>query len=94
MKTRGQKIGELIDALDNGHILYKKHGNDAFDNKEFLFKSGDYYEIRGWGTAYGTSADRLSEIVQDPDLWKIFPDFNMNTNNYPYPWSAAWEKTE
>ena len=92
MKTKGQKIGEHIDALDNGFILYKKHGDDAFDNKEFIFKSRDDYEIRGWKTAYGGAISRINDIVKDPDKWLIFPNFNMNKDDYPFPWSSKWNR--
>ena len=94
MKTRGEKVGELIDALDNGFILYREHGHPEFDNKEFIFKSDVYYEMRGWGTAYGDVPDRIFQLTQDPDKWKIFPDFNMKVNDYPFPWSTLWNQIE
>ncbi len=94
MKTRGKKVAELIDALDSGQILYREHGDPVFKNKEFLFKSGDFYEMKGWGTAYGNAKDRLFDVTQNPDEWKIFPNFNMNENEYPYPWSTKWEEDE
>lgn len=91
MKTRGQKVAELIDALDYGYVLYRQHGLPEFDNKEFLFKSHDMYEIRGWGTAYGNAADRIFQLTENPDDWQMFPDFNMKRDEYPYPWSTAWK---
>jgi len=94
MKTRGEKVAELIDALDSGFILFREHGHPEFKNKEFLVKFGDAYEMKGWGTAYGTAKDRLFDITQNPDEWKIFPNFNINVNNYPYPWSTKWEEKE
>ena len=92
MKTVGQKVGEFIDALNAGHILYKQHGDPVWDNKEFIFKSGNYYEMKGWGTAYGTAKDRIFDIIQNPDDWQIFPNFNMNIDEYPYPWSVVWSE--
>jgi hypothetical protein len=92
MKTKGQRVAELLDALDNGFILYKQHGDQVFDNKEFLVKFGEYYEMKGWGTAYGTIKDRIFEITQNPEEWKIFPNFNIKVNDYPYPWSTMWSK--
>jgi hypothetical protein len=95
MKTAGQKVGELVDALNAGSILYKQHGDPVFENKEYLFKSGDYYDIRGWGTAFGDIKDRVFEVLHSPDNWNIFPDFNVNTDEYPYPWSSKYNnKTE
>jgi len=94
MKTRGQKVGELIDALDNGFILFKEHGDPIWKNKEFLVKFGNYYEMKGWGTALGSVENRLYEIMENPDSWKIFPNFNIKVNDYPYPWSTKWEENE
>jgi len=90
MKTLGQKVGELIDALEYGYILYKQHGDPVFDNKEFIFKSENYYEMKGWATAFGTPKDRFMDMIKNPDDWRIFPDFNMKTDEYPYPWSIAF----
>jgi hypothetical protein len=94
MKTRGQKVGELIDALDNGFILFKEHGDPIWKNKEFLVKFENYYEMKGWGTALGSVENRLYEIMENPDSWKIFPNFNIKVNDYPYPWSSKWEENE
>ena len=74
MKTTGQKVGELIDALDNGFILFREQGDPEFKNKEFLVKFGGQYEMKGRGTAYGSAKDRLFDITQNPDEWKIFPN--------------------
>jgi len=95
METKGQKIGKLLDALDDGFIITKdhqKHPEDAdlFPELEYMFKDGTYYELRGWASALGDVKDRLLDIIQNPDAWKIFPNFNINKDDYPYPWSTKY----
>lgn len=94
--TRGEKISKLIDALDEGFVLFKDHKEGTFLRQdpefEYMFKSGNFYELKGWGSALGDFKDRLLDIIQNPDSWKIFPIINMNTHDYPYPWSTKWEE--
>lgn len=93
-KSRGQKIGELIDALDNGNILYKEY---EVGEKQFVFKTGNPFQIeaKGWCSAYGVHHNnKIVEVIEEPDNWKIFPNFNMNTDDYPFPWSSTWEEKE
>ena len=92
MKIDVNKAAFLIDALaNNGSILYKEYEEGE---KEFLFKAGNYYDIRGWGTAFGTVQDRLVDVVFNPNNWKVFPNFDMNKDEYPYPWSVRWKDKE
>jgi len=90
MSTRGSKIGILIDALDNGAILYRIIDNE----KQFMFKMFDSYEIKGWGAALGDANNRIIELVANPDQWHIFESFNMQRNGYPYPWSSKYKDNE
>lgn len=87
--TTGQKVAVLIDALNNGSILYKEY---EYDEKQFIFKSGSSYEIRGWCSALDNFQQVLFEITQKPDKWKIFPNFNMNVDEHPFPWSTIGKK--
>jgi hypothetical protein len=85
------KTERLITALKEGKILLKKH-NDDESCIEFLFQGqmGEHkwFESKGWGTAYGKPSDRLEDLYFAPEKWKIIKDFNMNDNEYPYPWST------
>lgn len=85
--TRGEKIAILIDALDNGSILYYE---TQFGEKEFLFRSGNSYERKGWASALGNVQLKMMDIIENPDEWSIFPNFNMDVDEYPYPWSTKW----
>jgi len=81
----------LITALKNGQIITKKHHNDV-SCIEFLFQgkmdNNTWFESKGWGTAYGKPTDRLEDIYFNPNNWDIIKDFNMRTDEYPYPWST------
>ena len=81
----------LIKALNEGKILCKKH-HDSDDCLEFIFQTKyndiPFIEMKGWGTAFGNQSDRLYDIYQFPENWKIIKDFNMKTDEYPYPWST------
>lgn len=90
--TTGDKVAKLIDALDEGFILYKDHHDEDGETREFLFKERGYYESKGWASALGDVKDRILEITQNPDVWKIYPNFNMKTDDYPYPWSTKFQK--
>ena len=48
--------------------------------------------MKGWGTRLGTTNDRLIDIVFYPNNWSVFHNFNINENEYPYPWSIAYKK--
>jgi hypothetical protein len=88
-KTKGQLAGGHLDALDNGFILYQEFENGE---KKFMIASGNSYEIKGWGSALGTPDDHLLHMIRHPEEWKIFPNFNMSQDEYPYPWSSKWKK--
>jgi hypothetical protein len=90
------KSSKLIKALEEGKILYNDHDpSGAFDQIEFLFlviiPTGRYLEIKGWGTALGSVKDRLKNIIEFPDDWKIHK-FDMNSTGHPYPWSIDYKK--
>jgi len=87
MESIGQSAGKLIDALNEGYILFKEYKDGE---KQFLFYYSGIFETRGWCSALGTIDDRLVELIKEPGNWKIFPDFNMNTDVYPFPWSAKF----
>ncbi len=76
----------LIEALKSGHVLYKTHNEDD-QCREYLFTSEGSYDIRGWGTFYGTINDRLADLIRNPQDWQVIEDYNMN-QGYPYPWSV------
>ena len=83
---------KLIDALNDGKILCKVHYDDE-NCIEFAFQV-EYngirnLELKGWGTAHGGSMERLLDMFQYPTNWKVVKDFNMNTDDYPYPWSSS-----
>ena len=83
---------ELIKELMDGNILCKYHYDDEAC-AEFIF-SVEYngeknIELKGWGTAFGSGVDRLFDVYQHPENWKVIKDFNMNKDEYPYPWSVA-----
>lgn len=78
----------LFNALDSGHILYNENKRGE---REFIFKSTSGYERKGWGSALGQTKDVIYDIVEHSGEWRIFPDFNMNTDEYPFPWSTKWE---
>lgn len=90
MTTKGDKVAKLIDALDNGNILIKEFTGE----KQFLIKSDNSYEVKGWASALVSAQDCLFEITQYPERWEVFPDFNMNERDYPYPWSSKWEERD
>jgi len=84
--------GELIESLKTGSLLFKKHYEDN-ECIEYLFYWGaEQFEMKGWGTGLGTTHDRLVDIVFYPEEWDVFPDFNINEDEYPYPWSTAYKK--
>jgi hypothetical protein len=84
--------GELIEKLKIGSILFKKHYEDD-TCIEYLFSwKENWVEMKGWGTALGTAQDRIFDIFINPNNWNVFPNFNINENDYPYPWSIAYEK--
>lgn len=85
-KTNGQKVGELIDSLENGYILYREMN----DEKQYFIQYGNQYEVKGWASALCSSSDCLMNMIQFPDNWKVFPNFNMFKDKYPYPWSSKW----
>jgi hypothetical protein len=87
--TRGEKVAVLLDALDNGSILYNE---TKFKEKEYLFKTEKSYEAKGWGSALGTVEQRILDIVANPEEWFIFENFNMKVDEYPYPWSTKYQK--
>ncbi|MCK9544884.1 MAG: hypothetical protein M0R03_22955 [Novosphingobium sp.] len=91
METHGQKVGELIDAMNDGFILFKDHHDDLFDTREYIFYNGISYELKGWASALGNPEERIMEIIKYPERWKIFPNFNMNKDDYPFPWSTKWK---
>ena len=88
------KASELINELSAGKVLFKKHHNDV-NCKEYLasfkYKGKVYLEKKGWGTAYGTIADRLEDIFFNPEDWVVI-DFNTHTTEYPFPWSTLQEQ--
>lgn len=88
MGTKGDKVAKLIDALDEGNILVK----EIAEEKQFLIKSENSYEVKGWASALVSARDCLFEITQYPEHWKIFPNFNINERGYPYPWSSKWKE--
>lgn len=90
--TTGDKVAKLIDALDEGYILYKDHHDEDGETREYIFKSGNYYEMKGWSSALGDYKHRLVDMIENPDAWKVFPDFNMKTDDYPFPWSTKFKK--
>ena len=85
---------ELIKALQEGKILFKKYHN-ADNCCEFLFKdeitnsrNKVEYSIRGWNSYYGTPQDRIAELITDPELWSVHD----HVGGYPFPWSSTYVK--
>lgn len=77
------KSHELIEALENGKYLEKVHHNDSECIENFHWKKyqcGDkncnvpihhYFETHGWGSAYGQAKDRILDILENPEKWRI-----------------------
>ena len=78
-------------VLFEGGILYKDSRGDE-GCREFLIYADENpgFEIRGWGSAYGTPEDRVIDVILKPENWKVH--HRSLSHGYPYPWSSNYKE--
>lgn len=81
------KSAILIEALKQGAVLVKEYKD--FEKEEYILLHfyKDYpprLELRGWGAAIGTGADRIVDIVNNPQNWEILEDGDFERVDYPF----------
>jgi hypothetical protein len=64
---------DLISSLKSGMLLLREHHNDPGCREWIFWEEGGGYQIRGWGTAGGKAIDRIFDILEHPEEWKIWP---------------------
>lgn len=69
------EAAKLINALTQGEILRRNHKypDGTLIGSEYFFMDVEhkYFESKGWGSALGTTEERLESIIKDPQDWEI-----------------------
>lgn len=82
------KTLELIAALLEGKQLEKNHGEKGswwHETRQhvsvlssYVYNEKRYFEIQGWGSAFGKAEDRIIELLTEPDKWSVMPNSDKN----------------
>jgi hypothetical protein len=65
-------LTELLSALFSGAQLVKVH--EIGESETFWCEKagGEYsFYVHGWGSALGTAKDRLFDVINNPEKWKV-----------------------
>lgn len=82
---------ELMQALEEGKILVKGGKAEGEELYFFYTKKHKMFEKKGWGSAFGTTAEVLYDIFVNPGCWRVHE--KTMEQGYPYPWSTVIGRT-
>jgi hypothetical protein len=76
------RTSELITELLSGTPLIKVH--EIGEKETFWCETGNdgrkYFYVQGWGSALGSAKDRLFDVIENPEKWRIALQSEVSAN--------------